>query len=63
MTELEARIRAVLAPLGVEVDEEELLLIQLLHDLIAPTFLPLAGADLVRFPHEPVDPSQAPRRS
>jgi hypothetical protein len=55
-----ASIRATLAAQGVEVDEDELPLVQLLHDLLAPTYASLLTADPGRFPHEPVDPSRAP---
>jgi hypothetical protein len=55
-----ARLRAALEPLGIDIADDELPLIELIHDVITPGYDLLLTADLGRFPHEPVDPSRAP---
>jgi hypothetical protein len=57
-----AHVRQVLGPLGVHVDESDLQLMELLHDMLTQTYEPLLRADVEHFPHEPVDPSRAPER-
>ena len=54
------RLRAALDPLDIEVSDDELPLIQLLHDVMTPGYAVLLSADVTRFPHEPVDPTRAP---
>jgi hypothetical protein len=55
-----AQLRAALDPLGIDVDDDELPLIQLIHDAMGSGFALLLAADVARFPHEPIDPARAP---
>lgn len=60
MDEFAAMARAALREAGIEVDDADLPLVELVYQSMVQQFAALDAADPVRFPFAPVDPSQAP---
>ena len=58
----EGYARAVFAKAGVEVSEDDLALVALIHAGYEAGSSALDTADTTRFPFEPIDPSRAPDR-
>jgi len=58
----EEHARAVFAKAGIEVSDEDLALVALIHAGYEAGSAALDQIDAVQFPHEPVDPSRAPER-
>jgi len=58
----EEHARAVFAKAGIEVNDEDLELVALIHSGYEAGSAALDQIDPARFPYEPIDPSRAPER-
>jgi hypothetical protein len=58
----EAHARAVFTKAGIDVSDEDLSLVALIHAGYEAGAAALDQADTARFPFEPIDPSRAPER-
>lgn len=56
----ESYARAVFDRAGLEVSDDDIALVALIHAGYEASARVLDQADLVRFPHEPIDPRRAP---
>jgi hypothetical protein len=55
-----AMARSVLGGIGIEIDDADIPLVELVYERMLHQFQALDAADPSRFPFEPVDPSRAP---
>jgi hypothetical protein len=60
MSDFDVLAAATFTRAGVAFGAEDLALVSLIYEAVFPSVAALDGADPVRFPFEPVDPSCAP---
>ena len=58
----EEHARTVFAKAGIEVNDDDLALVALIHSGYEASAAALDQIDPARFPYEPIDPSRAPER-